>query len=377
MRKFYFFIFIILSFTTYGQNVTTILNSPEVDIDDALALDSKGNLYGSNFVGNTVYKITPKGKVSTFVTGLQNPNGLAFDSWDNLFVAEYGGRTIRKYDTNGSLVKSFPLDSGIPSGMIKSLYRNTIIYTDVQDNGIKELFPDGTIKVLYQGVPLDSPVGLAFDRRGALYIGNFNNREIYKLSSRKKELEYVATVPDSGTDFPFLAFLAYANGSLFGTNYGEHKIYKINPRAIDDVEIYAGSSNGNADGNISEATFSYPAGIISNRSGSELYVSEFSGLGNVRKISRRKRRCDFYIGLKAYPNPVSEILNVAIDSKEKGTFKIKIYDLFGRKLVFQSEETNETEDILKTIKVEGWKRGFYKLEVSKGSCKRYKLIIVR
>ncbi len=377
MRKFYIFIVIILSITGYGQNVTTILNSPDADIDDALALDSKGNLYGSNFVGDAVYKITPTGEVSAFVTGLRNPNGLAVDSKDNLFVAEYGGSTINKYDSDGNLLESFPLGDDVPSGMIKSLYRDTVIYTDVRDNAIKELLSDGTIKVLYEGEPLDAPVGLAFDRRGALYIGNFVDRAIYRLWPKSGTLEYVATVPDSGTDFPFLAFIAYANGSLFGTNYGEHKIYKINPRAIDDVTIYAGSTNGSADGDFSEATFSYPAGIISNRSGSELYISEFSGVGNVRKISRRKKRCEMDIELKAYPNPVSEVLNIALELEENGSFDIKIYSLFGRNLVFESQEMYDGEDFLKTVSVEDWRTGFYKLEISKGNCKRYKLVIVR
>ncbi|MDY8136221.1 T9SS type A sorting domain-containing protein [Aquimarina sp. 2201CG5-10] len=376
MRKFYLLLLVIISIAGNAQEVTTILDSQNADVDDALIIDSKGNLYGSNFIGSTVYKITPSGEVSAFITGLKHPNGLAFDSEENLFVSEYGASIIHKYDKDGNLVQSYPVD-GVPSGMVKSRYRNTIIYTDVRNNSINELLSDGTVKELYKGEPLNIPVGLTFDRKGTLYIGNYLDRKIYRLTSRNSEPEYVATVPDSGTDFPYLAFITYARGYVYGTNYGEHKIYKINPRAVDDVEIFAGSTNGNNDGDISEATFSYPAGIIANRSGNALFVSEFSGVGNIRKISNRRERCDFNIRLKTYPNPVSDELNIAVRLPEVGSFNIKVYDFYGRNLIYQSTEVSEEENFLKTISVKDWSSGLYILQVSKGSCKGYRIVLIK
>jgi len=283
------FIFLFLTFSIIGQSqaqvVTTVLNSGTADVDDALALDSQGNLYGSNWVGDSVYKITPTGDVSVFASGFNHPNGLAFDSDDNLFIVDYGAGTIYKYDINGNQLDSFYV-GGYPSGLIKDHASDTMIYTNVVDSSVNKLLSDGTIIVLHQGAPLRVPVGLAFDRSGKLYVGNYVGREIYQLPGIGKAPKYVATVPDSGTNFPYLAFIAYANGRLFGTVYGEHKIYKIHPNKIDHVEVYAGSSYGNADGDISGATFAYPAGMVANRQGSLLYVSEFSGLGNIRKITR-------------------------------------------------------------------------------------------
>jgi hypothetical protein len=282
-------IFLFFTFSIIGQSqaqiVTTILNSDTADVDDALALDSQGNLYGSNWVGDSVYKITPSGDVSVFASGFNHPNGLAFDSADNLFIVDYGAGTIYKYDINGNQLDSFYV-GGYPSGLIKDHASDVMIYTNVADSSVNKLSNDGTITVLHQGAPLRVPVGLAFDRSGELYVGNYVGRQIYHLPSTGEAPEYVATVPDSGTNFPYLAFIAYANGRLFGTVYGEHKIYKIHPNKIDHVEVYAGSSNGNTDGDISGASFAYPAGMVANRQGSLLYVSEFSGLGNIRKISR-------------------------------------------------------------------------------------------
>ncbi len=66
------------------------------------------------------------------------------------------------------------------------------------------------------------PVGLAFGSGGDLYIGNFVGRDVYKLRIRgsKKELKYIANVPDLGTDLPYLSFIAYSREALFATVYG-------------------------------------------------------------------------------------------------------------------------------------------------------------
>lgn len=376
MKKFYILIFTIVSLVAHGQEVTTVLNSPEAVVDDALAIDSRGNLYGSNFFGDSVYKITPSGEVSVFVSGLANPNGLAFDRQGHLFIAEFSASIIHKYDKDGNLIKSFPVD-GIPSGMIQSRFRNSIIYTDVRDNGIKELLSDGTVKVLYKGEPLNAPVGLAFDRRGALYIGNFNDRKIYKLNPRSEELEYIATVPDSGTDFPFLGFITYANGSLLGTVYGEHKIYKINPRKVDDVTIFAGSTNGDMDGDITEATFSYPAGIIANRTGTELYVSELSGEGNIRKISRKRQLRKPKLAIKLFPNPTSDNLNISVVLSKETNFNIIIQNIFTKTKVYDSDEFSDDKNFLKTISVKDWQPGFYKVLITENNRKTFRLLVVK
>ncbi|WP_128755180.1 T9SS type A sorting domain-containing protein [Aquimarina sediminis] len=381
MKTIYFFLFMLLSIVGYSQTVTTILDSPTEDIDDALALDSQGNLYGSNFAGDTVYKITPSGEVSAFVTGLSNPNGLAFDSEDNLFVVEYTGAAIRKYDKDGTLLNTFSVGD-FPSGIIKAFRSDNMIFThadfsDPENNSVNELLPDGTTRELYQGAPLNVPVGLTFDHRGVLYVGNYLDRKIYSLTPNQSELKYIATVPDSGTNAPFLAFIAYARGALYGTVYGEHKIYKIHPRITDRVEIFAGSSAGSMDGDISEATFSYPSGIIANRNASALYISEFSGLGNVRKISLRRKKCNLAIKLKAYPNPASELVNIAVELSEESNFNIKIESLFGGNVVFESQEAYNGEDFLKTVSVENWSPGFYRILISERSCRKSKLLIVR
>jgi len=394
MKSIYTFLFILISAIGYSQTVTTILDSPTADVDDALVFDSRGNLYDSNWAGSTVYKITRSGQVTEFITDLEHPNGLAFDSKGNLFVAEWGTGAIRKYNKNGMLLQSYQIGTiATVSGLIKAYRSDNVIYTDPTNNSVNELFPDGTIKTLYDGPLLDGPVGLAYDRRGNLYFGNYTNRKIYRLNFKRGnvigEPTYIATVPDSGTDFPFLAFIAYTNGFLYGTVYGEHKVYKINPRATDEVEVFAGSTYGNADGDISEATFAYPAGIVASKSGRALFISEFSGFGNIRMISAPKNvqnldeseneagneDCDFGLKLNLYPNPVSELLKVQLQLDNELNVTIRIYNNSGR-LVFQNNENIKKGYSNMNIPVKGWTAGFYNIVVSNGKCTESKKVIV-
>jgi len=380
MKFIYTLLVAFITIGTYSQTVTTFLNANDAVVDDAMALDSQGNLYGSTFYGGTVYKITPDGTSTPFVTDLGWANGLAVDSEDNIYVAEYLNATINKYDNDGNLLEKLSIGTGYPSGLIKAYKSDKMIYTNVGDNSINELSADGSIRVLYQGGPLNIPVGLAYGPHGDLYIGNYIGREIYRLPNGKDEVEYVATVPAPNNQVPYLAFIAYAQGFLYGTVYGEHKIYKIDPRHVDDVEIYSGSTYGDTDGNISEATYAYPAGIIANNSGNTLYVSEFSGDGNIRKITNGNKdniqNKAKTLRIVSYPNPATDYINIETNSDENKSaiYTIKIYNINNGSLVL--EKKNLKINGTYSLALEDLNTGLYVLVVSTNGISESKTIII-
>ncbi len=61
-----------------------------------------GNLFVAEFVSGRIFKITPEGAQSTFVSGLDGPNAIAFDSSGNLWEAEYFAKRIVRYNSNGT-----------------------------------------------------------------------------------------------------------------------------------------------------------------------------------------------------------------------------------------------------------------------------------
>ncbi|PWK19695.1 T9SS type A sorting domain-containing protein [Xanthomarina spongicola] len=386
MKNFYILLLVLFTISANSQTVTTYLNSPDATVDDDLVLDSQGNLYGSNFYGGNVYKITPDGSSSLFVSGLIYANGLAVDSEDNVYVNAYLEGSINKYDSDGNLLQIFPIGDGYPSGLIKAYKSDNMVFTDVGDNSIKELSTtDGTVSVLTGGEGLlNIPVGIVYGPKGDLYIGNYIGREIYRLPAKGGDLEYVATVPAPNNYVPYLAFIAYAQGSLYGTVYGEHKIYKINPRNVDDVEIYSGSVFGNTDGHLSEVTYAFPAGILANQSGNTLYVSEFDGNGNIRKITNgnaygnNSRMVENTLRIETYPNPATDYINIVSHSdsekKSNNLFDIKLYSISTGLEVLSQEAVDINGKY--SLSLIGLQTGLYELIISNDEAKKSSTIVI-
>lgn len=330
----YLFLFLFGS-VLQAQNVSTFFSDSSRDVDDSMIFNSNGDLFGSNFNGDTVYKINGGASATPFVTGLSNPNGLALDADENLFVCEYSAQKINKYDSSGSFIESYPI-GGFPSGLLRSFDGAAMIFTNVSNNSVNRLSSNGNISVLFQGSPLNAPVGLAYDDLGNLYVGNFVGHEIYKIENGSAT--YVATVPNGGATGgnAALGFITFANGKLYGTNFGGHQIYTINQNAVDDVTLFAGGAEGNDDGPVGSATFSFPNGIVFNQLQNALYVSEFSGVGNIRKIDGIPLGVtdfDLEVDLVVSPNPSSDFINISFSEGTKTSVKeISIYDTTGRKI---------------------------------------------
>ncbi|MEL6812230.1 MAG: T9SS type A sorting domain-containing protein [Bacteroidota bacterium] len=329
MKRFLLFFFI--TGCIQAQTVTTFLDDPSADVDDDMEFDASGNLYGSNFAGDTVYKIDTDGNASVFVDGIANPNGIAIDSSGNVFVVEYSAGMIHKYNSSGGLLESYAVGS-FPSGLEKSPSSDDLYFTLVSNNSVNILSPDGTITQLFQGAPLDVPVGLAFDDEENLYVGNYIGGQIHRVSLNNAV--YLATVPtDGGGGSPFLAFIGYANSKLYGTIYGAHKIYEIGITTNDDVTLFAGSSQGSDDGPIANATFDNPGGIAFNPTENALYISEFSGDGNIRKIEDMPLSVaeqSVAVKIDLSPNPAEEFVTIKVDpSLGLEIERVALYDSTG------------------------------------------------
>ena len=338
--------------SAHSQQVSTFHNDPLQRVDDALIFDNQGNLFGSHFMGNTVYKITPSGVCAPFATGFNTPNGLAFDSQNNLYVCDLSGNRIYKLSETGIFLDTIHVPT--PSGIIKSQFSDTLIFTQYTGNKISKLAPDGTISVMHSGSPMNGSVGLAYDDEGQLYVANFTDRQIFKVN--ESELNYVATVPSPSSGA--LGFIAFAQGTLWATSYNGHKIYRVYPNFTDSILLYSGSTAGSTDGPIETAHFNLPNGITSSVTGDSLFVSDF-GTGRVRTISllepagiieNAPNKTEII-----FPNPANDYITL---SPEAVYDRIEISDPSGE-LVLKSYDSK--------IFVGGLSSGIYIVEIYNGA----------
>ncbi len=204
-----------------NQQDNTRLDNPR-----GILVDKQGNVIISDWAKDVIRKITPDGKM-TIIAGTGEPGakdglgtaasfylpqGIALDSKGNLFIADTFNNMIRKMDPSGN-VSTFagkPAPRGKKNrgskdgkGPAASFSHPASIAIDKSDNiyvaddmnhKIRRITPDGRVSTIAgsgqrgadNGDASKStffrPVGLAVDKAGNVYIADFQNNLIRKLS---------------------------------------------------------------------------------------------------------------------------------------------------------------------------------------------------
>ncbi|HEY6330939.1 MAG TPA: NHL repeat-containing protein [Blastocatellia bacterium] len=238
------------------------------------------------------------------------PFGIAVDDSDNLFIADGGpGSGIRKLDAKGALstlagtshhsddTVSPTLDT--PSAIAIDKHGNLIV-ADTGGNRITKISRDGKVTPIagsgrgYRDGPadqaqFDSPVGVAVDGSGNIYVADTYNDRIRKISTDGQ----VTTVAGSGTpgsddgvgaaasfDTP-CGIVVDPAGNLFVADTGNDAIRKIAPDSV--VTVFTGGNHGRHDGKGTDAAFENPCGIVLTHDGFFFVTDESSGL--IREVS--------------------------------------------------------------------------------------------
>jgi len=259
-----------------AQTVTTVTDGL---FSDGLAVDGQGNVYGSDFGGDSVFKYEVDGTVTVFKSGFVSPNGIGFDLGGNVYICDHFANVIYKYDTAGVELASYN-DVITPAGIKNIPGTNELLIVGYSSNRISVLnVDDNSITEVFSGGMLNGPAGIAFIN-GQTYIGNFNDRKI--LLWENGDLTEIAQLPAGGSQNNFLGFLTSFNGQLYATQLGEGKVYSIDP-VSGSFSVFAGSVTGNNDGPIETATFNLPNGIMGDETNNRIYVSD-AGSKNLRII---------------------------------------------------------------------------------------------
>ncbi|MEU7280106.1 RICIN domain-containing protein [Streptomyces sp. NPDC045431] len=200
-------------------------------------MDREGTLYISEYAGHRVRKVTTDGKISTVAgTGspgrgaegvsalsaaLQNPRGIALDSAGDLYITDCGNHRIRKITMADGKIRTFagtgtgahggdgalatathlhtPLDVAVDSAgdvyiadygnhRIRKVTADGKIST-VAGTGSPGLAPDGTLATAAQ---LKNPTAVTVDSAGNLYIADYGNQRVRKVTKADGKIRTVA-----------------------------------------------------------------------------------------------------------------------------------------------------------------------------------------
>ena len=141
--------------------------------------------------------------------------------------------------------------------MVASCGSNRLVRVDEQGNG-----------TTWVESPLfKCPNGICRDDAGNVYIANFMNGDVVKITP-DKEVSVLATLPGKNN-----GHLVHHRGYLYVVARKANQIYRVSLEG--EVELLAGSGKrGKADGEPQSATFSLPNDLAFSPDGRWLYVNE-------------------------------------------------------------------------------------------------------
>jgi len=295
-----------------GPGAMAEFNSPT-----GVTVDAAGNIYVAEQAGQRIRKITPAGVVSNFagngVMGFAEgsdstaqfsyPTGIATDASGNVYVADALNARIRKITpagvvstlagttagfTNGSSsVAQFRFPMGVAVDATGNVY-----VADFSNSAIRKITPAGQVSTLAGTGTIGSangpgnvatfngPSGVAVDAGGNVYVADLNNNLIRKITPDG----LVSNLAGSGVQ-------GFANGvgagAMFWAPYGitvdpagnvyvgdrdNKRIRKITPAGL--VSTLAGSgAQGSFNGAADLAQFFLPTGLAVDASGT-VYVAD-------------------------------------------------------------------------------------------------------
>lgn len=235
-----------------------------------------------------------------------NPWDLVMDKRGNMFIADYGNRLIRKIDTAG-VVTNFASVTYLTHIAIDGFNNLYVSDGDV----LRKISPQGDKSILagsiygsgyVDGAGTDAkfnfPRGLAVDDSGYVYVADYGNHRIRKISPAGEVTTLAGNGNGNSTDgvgtnasFNGPRGLSIdADGNLYVSDLYSHLIRKVSPAGT--VTTIAGSTIGFKDGAALNAQFKAPNGLVFDKAGN-LYITDennnrvrmLNTLGNVTTIA--------------------------------------------------------------------------------------------
>jgi sugar lactone lactonase YvrE len=298
--------------------------SSELGAVTGVALDAAGNLYITDALSAVVEKVTPSGTLSvvagTGIVGtptpgpatssdLGDPEGVAVDAAGNLYIADTTNDVVEMVTPSGTLSvvagtgspgaptpgPATRSDLHGPSGVALDAAGDLYI-ADFVNSLVEKVTPSGTLSVVAGiGVPgppkrgpasgshLSNPSGVTVDAAGNLYIADTINEVVEKVTP-SGTLSVVAGTGNVGAPTPGPAtssdlsapeaLAVDAAGDLYIADHGNNVVEEVTPSGTLSVVAGTGNVGAPTPGPATSSDLAGPIGILVDAAG-DLYIASF------------------------------------------------------------------------------------------------------
>lgn len=288
-----------------------------------ITVDSSGNVYIADYGNHIIRKLWPGGMVTTLAgqtlasgsvnaTGtaaqFYNPYGVAADGPGNVYVADTRNHLIRKI-TSAGVVSTLAGQAGTPgtaNGIGTSAQFNTpvgvavdgsgnVYVADTYNNLIRKITSAGSVsnlagQALATGsvdgtgnvARFNGPYGVIVDSAGNVYVGDTYNHLVRKITSGGAvstlagQAGIHGTANGTGTSAQFYDPIGLAvdgSGNVYVADTYNHLIRKITSGGVVTTLVGQAGAHGTANGTGTSAQLYYPYGVALDSWGN-LYVAD-------------------------------------------------------------------------------------------------------
>lgn len=258
-----------------GQATSAAFANP-----DGLAADGAGNLYISDSLHCVIRKVTHAGVISTYAGNggcdwagdggpatsakLFSPAGLAVDATGNLYIADFWNNVVRKVAASGVI--------STVAGYVASFGTGT---------GNRGYWGDGGPAT---SAGLNNPAGVAVDTVGNLYIADYGNNLIRKVTpggviSTVAGIWFSGYSGDGGPATSASLYLPFgvavdALGELYIADTGNNVIRKVDTKGVISTIAGTGGQAYSGDGGpATSAALDVPSDVVLDAAGN-LYIAD-------------------------------------------------------------------------------------------------------
>jgi sugar lactone lactonase YvrE len=307
---------IAFTFSTLAGSAGTVVNSADgngtsaqFDAPRGVAVDRAGVVYVGDTTNNTIRTISPSGEVTTLAgtpgqAGMTNgagavarfnePFGVAVDDAGAVYVADASNNAIRKI-VNGvvsTLAGGGAAGTSDGTGTAARLDEprgialdtdGTLYVADYDNHLIRKITSAGVVTTLAgqadqpgnadglgTAASFRGPMGIAVSATGVVYVADTGNRAVRRITPDGR----VTTLALSGQSLGEPRGIAIdAAGAIVVADYGSHAVRSVSGAGVVTTLAGTAGSPGTADGTGAAARFHFPSGLAVTNAGA-IYVAD-------------------------------------------------------------------------------------------------------